>query len=141
MWLRIPIVAGLLVTAACGGDGDGGTGPGGGSLAGTYELVGINEDGLPEDEQIEGCTWSTFTGGSIVLNEGGTWQFTIAFDDETGEHLLQDNGQYRRDGLDLEFASAQFGDEFEGEIEGDLVVLYYDFCANGVADIDFVFEK
>lgn len=51
-WRRYPVVAALVLAVACGG-GDGGTGPGGGgALAGTYELVGINEDGLPEEEQV-----------------------------------------------------------------------------------------
>lgn len=138
----LPVLAALFLAAACGGgDGNGGTGPGGGSLAGSYQLVGINEDGLPEEEQMENCTSSVFTGGSMVLNGNGTWQFAINWEDETGAHVLQDGGQFQGQAADLSFASAQYGDQFDGAIEDELVVLYYDFCANGVADIDFVFEK
>ena len=104
-------------------------------------MVGINEDGLPEEEQMEECTSTLFQGGSLALSGNGTWEFAIDVADENGEWTLQDGGRYESDGVDLQFASAAYGDQFEGEIEGDLVVLYYDFCANGVADIDLVFER
>jgi hypothetical protein len=140
VWRMLPVTA-LVLAGACGGDDDGGTGPGGGPLAGTYQMVGINEDGLPEEEQMENCTSSLFLGGSLALSENGAWEFAVNLEDETGAHVLRDAGQFQRDGADLLFASAQYGDQFEGEIEDDLVVLYYDFCANGEADIDFVFER
>lgn len=140
MGRMLPVV-GLLLAGACGG-GDGGTGPAGGGLSGTYELVGINEDGLPEVEQVENCSPARFTSGSMVLDEDGNFEFSILYDDENGQDGFQDHGQFQRHGdADLSFDSEAWGDRFNGEIEGDLVVLYYDFCANGVADIDFVFEK
>lgn len=141
VWRTLPMLAVVLAGACGGGDDDGGTGPGGGPLAGTYEMVGVNEDGLPETEQMEDCTPTLFDSGSLSLGENGSWQFEVNVEDETGAWTLGDGGEYQRDGADLMFASAQYGDQFEGEIEGDLVVLYYDFCANGEADIDLVFER
>ncbi len=140
MWRTLP-VAGLLLAGACGG-GDGGTGPGGNGLSGTYELVGINEDGVPEQEQVENCLPALFTSGSMVMDEDGNFELSILYQDESGQDGFQDHGRFRRQGdTDLSFDSEAWGDQFDGEVEGDLVVLYYDFCANGVADIDFVFEK
>ena len=143
MWRTLPVAAGMLLAAACGGgDGNGGNGPGGDALAGTYQLVGINEDGLPEEEQMENCGPARFTSGSMVLGEEGNFEFSIAYDDENGQDGFQDHGEFQRHGdTDLSFDSEAWGDHFEGEIEGDLVVLYHDFCTNGQADIDFVFEK
>ena len=90
---------------------------------------------------MENCTPTLFDSGSLSLGENGFWQFAVNVEDENGAWTLRDGGEYQRDGADLMFASAEYGDQFEGEIEGDLVVLYYDFCANGEADIDFVFER
>lgn len=139
MWRTLP-VAGLLLAGACGG-GDGGTGPGGNGLSGTYELVGINEDGVPEEEQVENCLPALFTSGSMALDGDGNFELSILYENQDGQDGFQDHGRFQRDGDDLSFDSEAWGDRFDGEVEGDLVVLYYDFCANGVADIDFVFEK
>ncbi len=141
-WRRYPVVAALVLAVACGG-GDGGTGPGGGgALAGTYELVGINEDGLPEEEQVENCMPAVFTNGSMTLDEDGNFQLSVDYENMEGPDGFQDHGGFQRDGgTDLSFDSEAWGDHFEGEVEGDLVVLYYDFCTNGGADIDLVFEK
>lgn len=140
MWRTLP-VAGLLLAGACGG-GDAGTGPGGGALSGTYQLMGINEDGLPEVAQMEDCSPARFTSGSMVLDEDGNFELSIVYDDEGGQAGFEDHGQFQRQGdAGLSFDSEAWGDRFDGEIDGDLVVLYYDFCTNGEADIDFVFEK
>lgn len=78
----------------------------------------------------------------MVLDEDGNFELSITYENEEGPDGFTDHGQFQRDGnTGLSFESEAWGDRFEGEIEDDLVVLYYDFCANGVADIDFVFEK
>ncbi len=139
---RVAAAGALLLSAGCGGDG-GSTDPGGGGggPTGTYLLVGINNTAVPAVAQMEHCTPSAFTGGSLILSAGGGWSFGIELEDETGAHVLRDRGRFEREGDELAFVSEQFGDQFEGEVEDGLVVLYYDFCANGEADIDFVFEK
>jgi hypothetical protein len=126
-----------LVLGGCGGS-DGGTGPGGG-LGGQLELVGINEDGLPESEVIEDCDETWFYSGTLSMN-GANWEMRVEWEDGNGESWTGDHGSFERDGNDLYFRSEAWGDEFEGEVEGSLVVLYYDFCTNGVADVDLVFE-
>jgi len=128
-----------LVLTGCGGS-DKNTGPGGGGgLGGQFELVGINEDGLPESEVIEDCSETVFYSGSLTL-DGNSFEMRIELDDDDAEDWLGDHGTFERDGNDLYFSSEAWGDEFEGEVEGSLVVLYYDYCANGEADVDFVFE-
>ncbi len=126
--------------AADGGDSGTGPGGGGGGLAGTYELVGINNAPVPAVVQMEGCTPSRFLAGSLTLGDGG-WSFDIMAEDETGTNSLRDEGEFQREGNELSFDSARYGDRFEGELEDGLVVLYYDFCSNGEHDIDFVFER
>ncbi|MEZ0333934.1 MAG: hypothetical protein ACAI18_07990 [Gemmatimonadales bacterium] len=127
-----------LVLTGCGGS-DGGTGPGGGGIGGQYELVGINEDALPESEVIENCSETVFYSGSLSL-DNDSFEMRVEKDDLDGEDWFGDHGTFERDGNDLHFRSEAWGDEFEGEVEGSLVVLYYDYCANGVADVDLVFE-
>jgi hypothetical protein len=138
---RLVAIGTTLLAGACGGDG-GATGPGGGgSLTGTYFLVGVNDEAVPAVAQMERCTPSAFTAGSLIVDAEGNWRFGIELEDETGRHVLEDNGRLRRDGDELAFSSARYGDRFEGETEEDLIVLYYDFCANGEHDVDFVFER
>ncbi len=126
-----------VVLTGCGGS-DGGTGPGGG-IGGQYDLVGINEDGLPESEAIEDCSETLFYSGSLSMN-GSHWEMRVDWEDDDGENWTGDNGSFERDGNNLYFRSEAWGGDFEGEVEGSLVVLYYDFCSNGVADVDLVFE-
>ncbi len=80
----------------------------------------------------------TLGSGSLTL-DGDSFEMRIETDDED-QNWLGDHGSFERDGNDLHFWSEAWGDEFEGEVEGSLVVLYYDYCANGVADVDLVFE-
>jgi hypothetical protein len=140
----LPVAAGLFLVAACGGnDNGGGLGPGnGGGLAGNYELVGINEDAIPEEEQMEDCAPTLFTGGSMTMDGDGNFELSVEYQQFEGPDGWQDHGTFERheDG-GLSFDSEAWGDHFEGEVDGDLVVLYYDFCTNGVHDIDLVFER
>ena len=128
-----------VVLTGCGGS-DGNTGPGGGGgIGGQYDLVGINEDGLPESEVLEECSETVFYSGSLSM-DGNHWEMRVDWEDDDGENWTGDNGSFERDGNDLYFRSEAWGGGFEGEVEGSLVVLYYDFCSNGVADVDLVFE-
>jgi hypothetical protein len=144
-WIQLPRiwrtlqVAAALLAGACGGDA--GSGPGGGGRDATYDLVGVNGGGLPEVVQVENCRVNRFTSGLLELNEDGTFELDVVYDNDEGQDGFQDHGQFhdRGDG-DLSFLSEAWGDRFEGEIDGDLVVLYYDFCTNGVADTEFAFE-
>jgi hypothetical protein len=129
----------LIVAGACGGGGDNATGPGG-STGGTYNLVRTNGDRVPAIEQVEDCSPSRFREGTLTLTADGDWHVSVKGDDERGPQVMSDQGKYERDGGDLSFESPEWGD-FDGEIDGNQVVLHYDFCENGVADIDFEFQR
>lgn len=138
---RVAAIGALLLSGACGGDNGTGPGGGGGGVGGNYQLIGVNDIEVPAVVQMEHCTPSRFTDGALVLDGNGSWQLAIELEDETGQHVLQDAGQFRRQGEELAFDSEAYGDRFYGEIDEGLVFLYYDFCSNGEHDIDFVFEK
>ena len=55
------------------------------------------------------------------------------------EQELQDDGRFQRAGNRVAFQSDEYGDRFAGEITGPLVHLYYDWCGEGHADVDFTF--
>jgi hypothetical protein len=132
----------VLLCGACGG-GDGGTGPGGGGgagLAGAYDLVGINNTEVPAVVQIENCDIVRFMGGSLEVGNG-SWELDVNLQFEYGNDRLVDGGTFERDGDLLEFESAQYGDRFEGELDGGVVWLYYDWCSDGNHDVDLVFER
>jgi hypothetical protein len=137
---RYSVAGALLVAGACGGGHDA-TGPGGGTTAGTYDLVSTNGNQVPAIEQAEGCTPTRFSSGAMTLTADGGWQLRVEADDETGAHVLSDHGQYTRDGTELQFESAVDGSTAFGDIEDDWVVIHYDFCFNGEADTDFEFQR
>ena len=140
-WMMLAWWSAVGVAAACGGGSDAGSGPDGGALGGTYRLVGINDDALPALAQMENCTPSRFAGGSMALATDGSWQMSITWDDENGDHVLRDHGRYQSPDDDLSFDSDEYGDGFEGAIDGELVVFSYDFCSDGHEDVDLVFAK
>jgi hypothetical protein len=140
-WMMLAWWYAIGLAAACGGGKDGGTLPDGGALPGTYRLAGINDDAAPALAQMENCTPSRFAAGSMGMDPDGTWQMAINWDDETGNHVLRDHGRYQRAQDDLSFDSAEYGDGFEGAVDGELVLLHYDFCSNSQADVDLAFAK
>ena len=141
-WMPRATLLGLtLLAGACGGGDHNPTGPGGG-LSGTYTLVGINEDGLPEDEPYNFGT-ASFTGGSLRLSQDGQWEMTIFYDHLEQDQSLQleDYGQYGRQGDDLSFSSEAFGDRIDGGVDGGDVYLVYDFDGDGQYETEFTFER
>lgn len=152
-WLELrrawPVAAfwsAVCLTAAVGGRSHGEEDPrdaigAAGSLDGTYQLVSIDDEGVPAIAQMENCTPSRFRGGSMRLARDGTWRFAIDWNDENGAHLLRDQGRYRLASVGLSLHSDQYGDGFGGSIEGDVVVLSYDFCGDGHPDVELVFAK
>jgi hypothetical protein len=133
-------VVGALLCGACGGDSGTGPGGGGGGVGGEYDLVGINNTGVPAVVQIENCRIVRFVDGSLRMGNG-TWQLDVDLEFEYGADGLADHGAFEQDGSALEFESAEYGDRFEGAIEDGLVVLYYDWCSDGNHDVDLVFER
>ena len=141
-WIpRAAMLTLTLLAVACGGGDHNPTGPGG-DVGGTWTLVGINEDGLPESEPM---VWGsvTFRAGSLHLSQDGAWEMTIQFEhDETGQATqAEDYGQYGRQGDDLSFASEAFGDHIEGGLDDGFVYLIYDFDGDGEYETEFTFER
>lgn len=131
-----------VVLAGCGG-GDGNTGPGGGdNLQAAYSLQRVNHIDVPAEAEMN---WGTagFRSGSLELSGDGTWQMEIRYDNiDSGERLtLTDNGDYHRDGGTLHLSSDQFGDEFDGGLDGDKITIKYDFDGNGAYESDFTFTR
>jgi len=139
--LRVVAVCSALLAGACGGGGDNVAGPGGGdggNGGGTYNLVGVNDQGIPADLQLETCAPLEYRGGTLRLSGDGQWTLNVQI---TNQDDLNDHGQVQRHDDKLTFRSAQFGDTFSGEINAGQVIIDYDFCANGQFDSEFEFEK
>jgi hypothetical protein len=143
-WSWWPAAAFLMATlAACGGkSGNGTTGPDGdvGQIAGDYGLAMVDAVTAPVVIDFDNCGSVQFRAGSVSLAEDGTWEMMIRLYDANGEEQeLQDEGRFQRAGNRLAFQSDEYGDRFAGEITGPLVHLYYDWCGEGHADVDFAF--
>lgn len=131
----------MLLAAACGGD-KGPTGPGGGGIAGTYDLVALGRAGLPADAQVEDCILTRFYGGELRLDGDGTWRMALEFhDDNYGDATAQDAGEFAQDGATVWLGSEYSGDSHQATIDGSEMRIMYDWCYNGVPDVQLVFER
>ena len=132
----------LLLAAACGGGDKGPTGPGGGAGGGTYELVALGNAGLPIDLQIEDCLMTRFYGGELSLHEDGTWQQALGFyDDNYGDATARDEGTFEQDGATMWLTSEYSGVTHQATVGGGQVRIMYDWCYNGVPDVQLVFDR
>jgi hypothetical protein len=131
--------AAVVLAAAHDGHADAGGPADSGSLAGTYRLVGVDEDGVPAVAQMENCTPSRFNGGAMSLTAAGTWRLAIDWNDEHGSHVLRDSGWVRQIRDDLAFDSERYRDGFRGTVRGAVVLLRYGFCGRGPGDVTFAF--
>lgn len=145
-WL--PLLAVLM--AACGGGDKNPTGPnGGGNGDGggdsqQLELVSLGLVGLPADLQLEDCTLTRFYGGALQLDtRTGSWRITLqAHDGNYGDFSSEDYGQMETDGSNtVWFNSAVSGSNYQGTAGGGGVKIMYDWCYNGVADVQLVFAQ
>jgi hypothetical protein len=143
-WLGLSWSVSLVcLAAACGGDGATGPGGGGGGgVAGTYELVGANGSGLPALVRSQACGDSQMLDGNLRLTADG--RFEMRFDrlEETGPDWTGDNGTYQQADDELRFSSEAWGDQFEGEIDDGVLILYYDLCNDGLgAELELAFSR
>jgi hypothetical protein len=134
----------LLLAAACGGGDKGPTGPGGGNGPGTdtWRLVALGRAGLPADAQLEDCTLTRFYSGQLDLTQNGGWQIKLQVHDDTGDWGYLDKGKYQEnaDGETVSFQSQISGLTYRGTYDGTDLAIMYDWCANGVPDVQLVFE-
>jgi hypothetical protein len=132
----------LLMAIACGGGDKSPTGPGGGG-ASQLRLVALGRVGLPADAQLEDCLVTRFYGGSIRLDPASDrWQLTLqAHDDNYGDFTSTDEGWTETDGAATRFDSDVSGSSYQGTIDGSGVTIMYDWCYNGVPDVQLVFGR
>ena len=142
-YFGIPLCMVVALAAACGGDSGAGPGGGGGGMAGSYGLVGANDEAVPAVVLSNVCPPVQITNGTLQLNGGGQFQLRFDYRDENGEaDWTGDHGTFTIAGEDLFFESEAWGDSFEGEFDDGAVYLWYDFCADGQAgDLELAFSR
>ena len=131
----------LLLASACGGGDKSPTGPGGSGTT-QLDLVALGRVGLPADTQLEDCTPTRFYGGHITIDpNAGSWQIRLSVHDDTGDWGYEDDGQMEADGDTVWFDSAVSGSSYAGTVGGGEVTIMYDWCYNGVPDVQLVFDR
>jgi len=127
----------VCFVAACGGsggtgpNGGGGGGGGGGGLDGDYQLIGANAETLPTTVTSNVCAPAMFTGGSLTLNANGTFEMSVSYTNDHGApDGFQDHGRYHQNGAEVQFTSEAWGDQFQAEFNGAVMITHYDFCSD-----------
>jgi hypothetical protein len=62
-------------------------------------------------------------------------------DGNYGDWGYRDEGQIEQDGSTLWFDSEVSGTSHQGTIDGQEITIMYDWCENGVADVQLVFDR
>ena len=136
-WRRIA-AAGFVMcfVAACGGGGSGGTGPGGGGGDGgdveaDFQLIGANNQSVPTTVTSNVCAPALFTDGSLTLYANGTFEMDVSYTNDHGApDGFQDHGRYQQNGANFVFTSEAWGDQFQAEFNGAVMITHYDFCSD-----------
>jgi hypothetical protein len=130
-------LSGLCLAAACGG-GSGGTGPGGvgggggdEEVAGDFMLIGANNQAVPTTVTSNICGPARFTNGSPTLYTNGTFEMGVSYTNDQGAaDGFQDHGRYQENGTQFLFSSEAWGDEFQADFNGAVMITHYDFCSD-----------
>lgn len=135
----------LLMAVGCGGGDKGPTGPGGGGDNGgtaQFELTSVGHAGLPADVEVEDCTLTRFYGGQMVVTDDGSWELRLqVHDGNYGDWTSGDEGEIEDDGHNLWFVSNYTGASYPADVEGANIKMMYDWCYNGVPDIQLVLDR
>ena len=141
----------LLLAAACGsGDNKSPTGPGeqgqgDNPNAIEFQLVALGRVGLPTDAQLEDCGVTRFYGGKINIDpNSGEWDIHLrVHDDNSGDWGYLDSGRSVGDDETVLFESDVSGVTYNGTVNGDgtEVTIMYDWCFDGVPDVQLVFDR
>ena len=62
-------------------------------------------------------------------------------DDNSGDWGYLDKGQIEQDGTTVWFDSQVSEQSYQGTVDGAQVKIMYDWCANGVPDVQLVFQR
>ena len=130
----------LLLASACGGGNDGPAGPGGDGAT-TYELASIGRVELPADVAPEDCAPTRFDGGRLEVTHDGAWTVRLQVHDFSGDWSYLDLVDIDDDGTTAWFDSGISGSSYEGTVNGSEVKIMYDWCYNGVPDLQLVFNR
>jgi hypothetical protein len=130
----------LLMAIGCGGDkspaGPGADGPA------RYELASVGRIGLPADVQPEDCTLTRIYGGQLQLTDDGDWQLRLQVHDGIdGDWQYGDEGEVDADGAQLWLQSVYSGSTYTGQLDGSAIRIMYDWCYDGVPDLQLVFDR
>jgi hypothetical protein len=133
--LRVVFLAGLLVVPSCGGDS---TSPS--SIAGTYTLVSVDGDSLPQgvalyQDSAGGLVEKVLVSGYMLLNSGGTYSESYTFRNTeydpftvqpTGRVWTDDmttSGSWTYTGSVITFTHGASGRTFTGSISGNTLTI------------------
>jgi hypothetical protein len=141
---------GLLIAALGCGGGDKsptgptpGPGPDGSSIE--FQLVALGFAGLPADAQLEDCILTRFYGGKIEIDpDSGEWEMRLQVHDENyGDWSYKDSGRSVGNGTDVLFESDLSSLTHPATVNGNgtEVKITYDWCENGVGDVQLVFDR
>jgi hypothetical protein len=133
----------LLLATGCGGGDENPIGPGDGEApVGEYELVALGRIELPAHVQVEDCITTRFYGGRLRLSGNGTWQMEIGFsDDNYDDATASDEGGFEQQGATVWLTSGYSGVAHQGTLDGRVVRIMYDWCFNGVPDVQLVMAR
>ena len=147
----------LIAAIGCGGGGDKSpTGPTGPDDPGPnnpgpnnpdamdFRLVALGRVGVPVEAEIEDCKLTRFKSGKIAIDpKSGEWQVDLQVHDDTGDWGFRDWGQSLGNGTEVLFESDYSGITYDGTVNGDgtEVTMMYDWCADGVPDVNLVFNR
>jgi hypothetical protein len=139
----------LIAAVGCGGDDKGPTGPGDpvpndNPNAIEFQLVALGRVGVPTDAQLEDCGVIRFYGGRIEIDpNSGEWQIHLRVHDQSGDWGYLDTGWSVGDDATVLFESDVSGVTYEGTVndDGTEVTIMYDWCFDGVPDVQLVFDR
>jgi len=139
----------LIAAVGCGGGDKSPTGPGGqdpvdNPNAIEFQLAALGRVGVPTDAQLEDCGVIRFYGGRIDIDpNSGEWQIHLRVHDQSGDWGYLDTGRSVGGGATVLFESDISGVTYEGTVNGDgtEVTIMYDWCFDGVPDVQLVFDR
>ena len=103
-------------------------------------MVAIGNAGLPAQAEVEDCRLTRFDGGKLELREDGAFRITLQVNDVSGDWGYRDEGEFQSNGATGWFRSNITGTTYQASYDGTALRIDYDWCENGVPDVQLVFE-
>jgi hypothetical protein len=115
-------------------------GSGHGGDVDTWEMVAIGNAGLPAEAEVEDCRLTRFNSGTLELREDGGFRIRFQVNDVSGDWGYKDEGVFQSNGATGWFRSQITGNTYQASYDGTDLRIDYDWCENGVPDVQLVFE-